>query len=89
MTNQRMVFPDPAKNVDDDEDPGPISKKMDRTFTINPQERASRHPFAKHIPFEEPLSSSPVVKVASDVVIRRWIRRKYPFSEALSRLIPC
>ena len=61
----------------------------EHTFAINPQERASRLPFTKHTASEEPLASSSVVKVVSDVVIRRWIWGKYPFSEALSRLIPC
>ncbi len=69
MTNQRMVFPEPAKNVDGDE--GSIGEGLEeRTFAIDPQERAtSRLPFAKHTSMEEPLGSSPVVQIARDVVI--------------------
>ncbi len=40
MTNQRMVFPEPAKNVDGDE--GSIGEDLEEhTFAIDPQERAS------------------------------------------------
>ena len=68
MTNQRMVFPEPAKNVDGDE--RLIGEELEEhTFAIDPQERASRLPFAKHTALEEPLGSFPVVKIASDVVI--------------------
>ena len=68
MTNQRMVFPEPAKNVDGDE--GSIGKELEEhTFAINPQKRASRLPFAKHTALEEPLGSFLVVKIAGDVVI--------------------
>ena len=68
MTNQRIVFPDPAKNVEGDE--GPIGEKSEEgTFAIDPQERASRLPFAEHTAFEEPLGSSSVVNIARDVVI--------------------
>ena len=63
-----MVFPDPAKNVDDDE--GSIGGEMEEhTFAIDPQERASRLPFTKHTALEEPLGSIPVVKITGDVVI--------------------
>ena len=68
MTNQRMVFPEPAKNVDGDE--GSISEDLEEhTFSIDPQERAGRLPFAKHTALEEPLGSFPVVKIAGIVVI--------------------
>jgi hypothetical protein len=73
-----------------DGDEGSIGEELEEhTFAMDPQERASRLPFAKHTALEEPLGSSSVVKIARDVVICRWIRGKYPFSEALSRLIPC
>ena len=68
MTNQRMVFPEPAKNVDDDE--GSISEEYEEhTFAIDPQERGPRLPIAKHTALEEPLGSFPVVEIAGDVVI--------------------
>jgi hypothetical protein len=82
-----MVFPEPAENVDDDEEP--ISDDLEEhTFAIDPQER-SRVPLAKHAALEEPLGRFPVVKIVRDVVICRWIGGNYPFSETLSRLIPC
>ena len=68
MTNQRMVFPEPAKNVDGDE--GSIGEELEEhTFAIDPQETASRLPLAKHTALEEPLGSFPVVKITGDVVI--------------------
>ena len=63
-----MVFPEPAMNAEGYV--GSIGEESEeRTFTIDPQERASRLPFAKHTAFEEPLGGSSVVKIASDVVI--------------------
>ena len=68
MTNQRMVFPEPAKNVDSDE--GRIGEQLEaRTFAIDPEKRTGRLPFAKHTSLEEPLGSFPVVTIARDVVI--------------------
>ena len=68
ITNQRIVFPDPAENVEGDE--GPIGEEWEeRTFAIDPQERARRFPFSKHTAFEEPLGTSSVVNIARNVVI--------------------
>ena len=68
ITDQRIVFPDPAKNVKGDE--GPIGEESgERTFAIDPQERPSRLPFANHTALEEPLGSSSVVNIGRDVVI--------------------
>ena len=68
MTNQRMVFPEPAKNMDGYE--GLIGEELEEhTFTIYPQERASRLPFAKHTVLEEPLGSFPVMKIPGDILI--------------------
>ena len=68
MTNQRMVFPEPAKNVDGDE--GLIGEELEEhTFAMDPQKRASRLPSAKHTALEEPLGSFPVVKIAGDILI--------------------
>jgi hypothetical protein len=68
MTNQMMVFPEPAENVDGDEES--IGEELERlTFAIYPQERTSQLPFAKHTTIKEPLGRFPVVKIAGDVVI--------------------
>ena len=68
MTNQRIVFPEPAKNVDGNE--GLTGEELEEhTFAIDPQERTIRLPFAKHTALEEPLGSFPMVKIAGDVVI--------------------
>ena len=68
MTNHRMVFPEPAKNADGDE--GSIGEELEEhTFAIDPQERASFLPFAKHTALEEPLGSFSMVKIAGDVVV--------------------
>ena len=63
-----MVFPEPAKNVGGDE--GSIGEELEEhTFAMDPQEGASRLPFAKHTALEEPLGRFPVMKIAGDVVI--------------------
>ena len=68
MTNQMIVFPEPAENVDGNE--GSIGEELERlTFAIYPQERTSRLPFAKHTTFKEPLGRFPMVKIAGDVLI--------------------
>ena len=67
-TNQRIVFPEPAKKVDGDE--RSIGEELEEhTFAIDPQEGAIRLPFAKHTALEEPLGSFPVVKIAGNVLI--------------------
>ena len=87
MTNHRMVFPEPAKNVNDNEEL--ISEDLEKhTFAIYPQERTSQLPLAKRAALEEPPGRFPVVKIACDVVICRWVGGNYPFSETLSRLFP-
>jgi hypothetical protein len=68
MTNQRMVFPEPAESVNGDQ--GLIVGDLEEhTFAIDPQEGAGQLPFGKHTALEEPLGSSPVAKVARDVMI--------------------
>ena len=68
MTNQMIVFPEPAKNVDGDEES--FGEELEEhTFAIDPQERACRVPFVKHTALKEPLCSLPVVKIAGDVMI--------------------
>ena len=67
-TNQRIVFPEPAKNVDGDE--GSIGEELEgHTFAMDPQEGADRLPFAKHTALKEPLGSFFVVKIAGNVLI--------------------
>ena len=68
MTYQMMVFPEPAKNMDGDE--GLIGEELEEhMFTIDPQQRASRLPLAKHTALKEPLGSFLVVKITGDVMI--------------------
>ncbi len=63
-----MLLPEPAKNTDGDQES--IGKEWEeRTFAMDPQERASGLPFRKDTALKEPLGSSPVVNVACDVVI--------------------
>jgi hypothetical protein len=68
MTNQRMVFPEPAKSMKGDQ--GLIVEELqEHTFAIDPQEGAGQLPFGKYTALEEPLGSSPMVKITRDVVI--------------------
>ena len=46
MTDQRMLFPEPAKNADGDQEW--IGEKWgEHTFAIDPQESANRLPFCQ------------------------------------------
>ena len=68
MTDQRMLFPEPAKNADGDwEKIG--NEYGEHTFAIDPQERAGGFPFRKDPATKEPLSRSIVLDAARDVVI--------------------
>jgi hypothetical protein len=68
MTDQRMLFPEPAKNASDYqeriEDEG-----GEHTFAMNPQESANRFPIRKDPAPKEPLSGSIMLNAARDVVV--------------------
>ena len=56
---------------------------------MDPQQRTCHLPFLNRVAFTEPLRRAFVLAVACDVVICRRIRRRLPFSEALTQLPPC
>src|SRR6266404_1735752 len=87
MTDQRMLFPEPAKNRDAHQTwIGEAWRK--HTFTTYPQEGAIGFPFLESTAAKEPLSRSAVLDTACDIVICRWIRRRSPSSKVLSHLVP-
>ena len=68
MTNQRMVFPEPAKSMNGGQ--GLVIEDLKlHTFAMDPQEGPGQLPFVKHTALEEPSGSSPVAKVARNVMI--------------------
>jgi hypothetical protein len=67
MTDQRMLFPEPAEGNDHQQQSG--GGLWERTFAIDPQERASGFPFRKDSAAKEPLSRPIVLNTACDVVI--------------------
>ena len=87
MTNQRMLFPDPAMQIGDNE--GLRSKRYVKlTLSMNPQQRSDRDPVLEYGAFEEPCGCSLVLVLASDVVICGWVRRRKPFVNVLFDLCP-
>jgi len=71
MTDQRTLFPEPAKNEE-----GCRLLRVDRgrggerTLAIDPQERGNGFPFAKYSALKEPLGRSLMLDTARDVIIR-------------------
>ena len=83
-----MLFPDPAVQVGD----GQISirkRKEGPTFSMNPQERADRHPVFERLALKEPRGRSLLVGLARNVVIRGRVRRREPDVNVLFYLCPC
>ena len=64
-----MLFPEPAKDADGDQR-SIGEEREERTFAVDPQERASGLPFRRDTALREPLGCSPLVNVACDVMIR-------------------
>jgi len=49
-----------------------------RTKAMDPQQTSRGFPFPENVALSKPLGGAPVMRVASDVVIRPWIRRRQP-----------
>ena len=86
MTDQRMLFPEPAKR-------GAIRRHVNstsyaQTFAMEPQQGALRLPFLIDVLVENPHCGSLVLRVARDVVICRGIRRGQPSLEVLNDPLP-
>ena len=56
---------------------------------MDPQQGTGYLPLLKDVAVIEPLSRSPVLEIACDVVICGRIGRRLPSSKALSQLPPC
>jgi hypothetical protein len=85
-TNQSTLFPEPAAR-------GGYQlasrwKFQERTFSVEPQKRATGLPFDEDTPFEKPLGSLLAMGTTCDVLVDRGIRRREPFAKVLPQLIP-
>ena len=60
----------------------------ERTFAMNPQERAHRYPFLKPVALSEPRGSPFEMFSPGNVVIRRGIRGREPTSNVYLKLVP-
>ena len=49
-----------------------------RTKAMDPQQTTRGFPFPETVALSKPLGGSTVMRVASDVVVRPWIRRRQP-----------
>ena len=87
MTNQRMLFPDPAMQIGGHED---LSSKrhVELTLSMDPQERSDRDPVLEYSTVEEPHSCSLILSLAPDVVICGRVRGRKPFANVLFNLCP-
>jgi hypothetical protein len=82
MTNQRILFPDPAVKIGVHQVMS--SKGYDGlTFSVNPQERTGQHPVLEYHALKEPPGSSLRFDLARSVVICGRIRRRKPFLNVL------
>ena len=68
MTDQRMLFPEPAKDAENHQKW--VGKEWRRhTLSMDPQEGASGFPLPKDSAAKEPLSCSVMLNTARDAVI--------------------
>jgi hypothetical protein len=82
MTNQRILFPDPAVKIGDHQVMS--SKRQDGlTFSVDPQERTDQHPVLEYLASKEPRGSSLRFGLARSVVICGRVRRRKPFLNVL------
>ena len=86
MTNQRMLFPEPAAREVVRGLANPSVKEP--TFAMNPQQGAGRLPFLIHILAKDPPCGSLMLSAARGVVICRGVRRGQPSLEVLEDPLP-
>jgi hypothetical protein len=82
-------FQSQLRNVQSSDGHRSHQRKEDRTFPVDPQQGAVYPPFLKDVAVAEPLCRSLVLETACDVVICGGVRRRLPFSKALSQVSPC
>jgi hypothetical protein len=76
-TNQMTLFPEPAKETEDDQCSSHGEGQMKRTFSMYPQERVSGFPLIEYTALEKPLSCAVVMSFACSIMIdgRIWGRK--------------
>jgi hypothetical protein len=88
-TNQNTLFPDPAIEPRDGQLPSHSEGQEQRTFSVHPQEGASRFPVIEYTALKKPLGGPAVMSFGCNVVIDRWIGGREPPQETISELVPC
>ena len=74
-THERTVFPEPATKQ------SVVEKKREddsRTKAMDPKQATRGFPFPENVALSKPLGSATEMCIASDVVIRPWIRCRQP-----------
>ena len=65
-----------------------VGKRTGQTFSVDPEKRPRRLPLLKKAAFQKPGRCFLVMSATCDVVVRRGIRWREPFVNALSELVP-
>src|SRR6266702_6439023 len=91
ITNQRMLFPEPATMIRSDQVLGGYEGAEGRTFPVDPQQGYGGLglPVHKCTSLEEPRCRPPMLSVVRDILISGWIRRRQPRSVVPPGLSPC
>ena len=87
MTNQRMLFPDPATQIGNHQFPN-VKRQEELTFSMDPQERSGRHPVIEYVASKEPRGRSLMLGLACIVLICGRVWRRKPFVNVLFYLCP-
>src|SRR6266702_2527016 len=88
ITNQRILFPEPATMIRSDQYLGGCERTDERTFPVDPQQGCGRlgFPFHEKTSLEEPCRRPFVLSAARDILVSGWVRRRQP--RAVARPYP-
>jgi hypothetical protein len=91
ITYQRMLFPEPATIIRNDQYLGVVKGQRRRTFAMDPQQGGGRLglPFHEYTSLEEPCRRPFMLSPARDILISRRVRRRQPLSVVRPYPGPC
>ena len=77
-TDQNTLFPEPAAEPKDDQLPSHSESQEQRTFSVYPQEGASRFPVIEYTSLKKPFGGSTVMSFACNVMVDGRIGGREP-----------
>ncbi|SRR6266702_78064 len=91
ITNQRMLFPEPATIIRSDQDLGGCEGTEGRTFPVDPQQGCGRLglPFHEGSFLKEPHRCPLMLGAAREILISGWVRWGQPPSVVPPYPAPC